>query len=152
MAQVEEGDRVKISYICRLEDGTIYDFSERDSLEFIVGEGGLPPELEKGVLGMSIGERKVVRVPAAEVEEFRFVEEGAPNMERFPAGTSPGDEEEYDIGPGEEGDDDEEPSTEALHLETMSRRPPGEPEELIFEIVLLEMEPDGGLFLGESEE
>ena len=48
MAQVEEGDRVKISYICRLEDGTIYDFSERDSLEFIVGEGNLPPELEKG--------------------------------------------------------------------------------------------------------
>jgi len=152
MPRVEEGDRVRVGYICRLEDGTVYDFSERDYLDFIVGEGDVPGEIEKAVLGMKPGERKTVRVPVADVEEFRFVEQGAPNDSRFPAGTTPGDEEEYDIGSSEEADDDEDPTTEGLHLETMTRDT-GEPvEELIFELELLDADPDAGIELGDSGE
>ncbi|HWI40465.1 MAG TPA: FKBP-type peptidyl-prolyl cis-trans isomerase [Verrucomicrobiae bacterium] len=153
MPRAEEGDRVKVRYICRLEDGTLYDFSDRDSLEFIIGEGDIMPELEKGVLGMKPGQQKTIRIPAFEVEEFRYTNPDAPNEAGFPAGTTPGDEEQYDIGTGEEADDDEESSVEGLHVTTLSgERDPdeGNAEEYIFEIELLEIEPDAGLQLGDS--
>ena len=70
--QAEEGKKVTISFICRLEDGTLYDLADRDSLEFVIGQGNMLPTLEIGVLGMKPGEHRVIRVSAAEVDEFPF--------------------------------------------------------------------------------
>ncbi len=63
MTVVKQGDTIRIRYIGRLEDGTIFDSSEgRPPLEFTVGEGEVIPGLEQGVTGMSIGETKTITI------------------------------------------------------------------------------------------
>ena len=64
MQKVKEGDIVVISYIGRLEDGTVFDSTEnKNPLEFTVGEGELIPGLEQGILGMTPGESKTIIIP-----------------------------------------------------------------------------------------
>ena len=64
MQGVKEGDTVIISYIGRLEDGTVFDSTEnRNPLEFTLGEGELIPGLEQGILGMMPGESKTIVIP-----------------------------------------------------------------------------------------
>jgi peptidylprolyl isomerase len=63
MTKVKEGDTIRIHYVGRLEDGTIFDSSEgKPSLEFTVGEGYIIPGLEQGVIGMEVGETKIITV------------------------------------------------------------------------------------------
>lgn len=59
------GDRVKVHYTGRLDDGTVFDTSEgNDPLSFTVGEGEVIPGFEQGVLGMRVGEaREIVIEP-----------------------------------------------------------------------------------------
>lgn len=65
MATVKQGDTIRIRYVARIEDGTVFDSSEgRPPLEFTVGEGEVIPGLEQGVIGMSIGETKTITIPA----------------------------------------------------------------------------------------
>ena len=99
--QAEEGKRVRLNFICRLEDGTLYDFTDRDLLEFVVGQGNTLPSLEIGVIGMKPGEQRTIRVPAAELEEFPFEPEEAPSEAGFPAGAAGAG---YEFMPSEEGD------------------------------------------------
>ncbi len=67
MRQVKEGDAVLIDYTGKLEDGTIFDSTEGNHpLEFTVGKGEVIPGFEKGVIGMSAGESKVISVPPEE--------------------------------------------------------------------------------------
>ncbi|SNB47453.1 peptidylprolyl isomerase [Geobacter sp. DSM 9736] len=72
MAQAKQGDRVKVHYTGKLEDGTVFDSSEcNDSgcgcedgaLEFTIGEGQVIPGFEQAVVGMSPGDRKTVNIP-----------------------------------------------------------------------------------------
>lgn len=64
MATVKQGNTIKIRYVGRLEDGTLFDSSEnRPPLEFTVGEGELIQGLEQGVIGMSTGETKTITIP-----------------------------------------------------------------------------------------
>lgn len=64
MAQVKEGDTVRIHYTGRLEDGTIFDASEKaNPLEFTVGGGEVIPGLEQGIIGMTPGELKEIKIP-----------------------------------------------------------------------------------------
>jgi peptidylprolyl isomerase len=104
--EAEEGKRVSINFICKLEDGTISDIALRDPLEFVIGQGNTLPSLETGVLGMKAGDCRTIRVPAAEVEEFPFNEDEAPTEASFPAGAERIPELEYDFGPSEGGGDD----------------------------------------------
>lgn len=65
MAQAKEGDKVRIHYTGRLDDGTVFDTSEnRDPLEFKVGEGRVIPGFEEAVVGMDEGEEKTAKIPA----------------------------------------------------------------------------------------
>jgi peptidylprolyl isomerase len=75
MAQVKQGDKVRVDYTGRLEDGTVFDSSEchedecdcsSGPLEFTVGEGQVIPGFEAAVLGMSVGEQKTVTIPVAD--------------------------------------------------------------------------------------
>lgn len=67
MAAVEEGDTVRLKYTGKLEDGSVFDTSEGGaSLEFKVGAGEFLAGLEKGVIGMGIGESKTIMIPAEE--------------------------------------------------------------------------------------
>jgi peptidylprolyl isomerase len=64
MAQVKEGDSVKVHYTGKLESGEVFDTSkEREPFEFTVGAGNVIPGFEKGVVGMSAGQSKTVTVP-----------------------------------------------------------------------------------------
>jgi peptidylprolyl isomerase len=64
---VKKGDTVRIQYRGKLEDDTVFDTSEGGSpLEFKVGDGEFLQGLEKGVVGMNIGESKTIRIPAKE--------------------------------------------------------------------------------------
>lgn len=65
MAAVKQGDTIRVHYIGRLDDGTVFDSSEgHPPLEFTVGRGEVIPGLEQGVVGMSIGETKTITIPA----------------------------------------------------------------------------------------
>ena len=65
MAQAEHGSRVKVHYTGKLDDGTIFDSSEgREPLAFTIGLGQMIPGFEQGVVGMEVGETKVVQITA----------------------------------------------------------------------------------------
>jgi peptidylprolyl isomerase len=65
MAQAQPGDTVKVHYIGKLDDGTIFDSSAaRDPLQFSIGEGRVIPGFEQAAIGMSPGDSKTVTIPA----------------------------------------------------------------------------------------
>lgn len=65
--KTKNGDRVKVHYTGKLENGEVFDSSrDRQPLEFIVGEGNVIPGFEKAVLDMEIGEQKSVEIPPEE--------------------------------------------------------------------------------------
>ena len=64
MTQAKEGDTVKIHYIGKLNDGTVFDTSEgRDPLSFTIGSGQVIPGFEEAVIGMAENEKKNVTIP-----------------------------------------------------------------------------------------
>lgn len=64
---VKTGDTIKVHYKGTLNDGTLFDSSEgREPLEFEVGSGMVIKGFDDGVLGMKIGDKKSVNIPAAD--------------------------------------------------------------------------------------
>ncbi|MCG3114197.1 MAG: peptidylprolyl isomerase [Candidatus Manganitrophus sp. SA1] len=65
MAQAKRGNAVKVHYVGKFEDGTVFDTSrEREPLPFTIGEGEVIPGFEEAVVGMNPGESKKVVIPA----------------------------------------------------------------------------------------
>ena len=63
MAQAKEGDRVKINFTGKLEDGSIFaNTADSEPLEFNLGEGKIIPGIENAVEGMNVGESRTVNV------------------------------------------------------------------------------------------
>jgi FKBP-type peptidyl-prolyl cis-trans isomerase 2 len=63
MAQAKEGDRVKINFIGKLEDGSVFaNTADSEPLEFKLGENKIIPGIENAVEGMNVGESKTVNV------------------------------------------------------------------------------------------
>jgi peptidylprolyl isomerase len=61
------GNTVKVHYTGTLDDGTQFDSSAgREPLEFRLGTGQVIKGFDDGVTGMTIGEKKSVRIPAHE--------------------------------------------------------------------------------------
>ena len=66
-ATVKKGDKIKVDYVGTLEDGTIFDSTEKQGtpLEFEVGSGQLIKGFDTAVVGMSVGEeKKIILKPA----------------------------------------------------------------------------------------
>lgn len=61
---VKKGDTIKVEYTGKLEDGTVFDSSEKHGkpLEFEVGAGQLIKGFEEGVVGMKEGEEKEIAI------------------------------------------------------------------------------------------
>jgi FKBP-type peptidyl-prolyl cis-trans isomerase 2 len=56
-------DKVSIKYTGKLENGTTFQIiTEADPLILTIGCHDIPPTLEKALIGMSIGEQKLVRL------------------------------------------------------------------------------------------
>jgi FKBP-type peptidyl-prolyl cis-trans isomerase 2 len=63
MRQAQLNDRVSIKYTGRLENGTTFqEIPESDPLILTIGSHDAPPTLEQALIGMSIGEQKIVRL------------------------------------------------------------------------------------------
>ncbi len=146
--EAEEGKRVRINFICKLEDGTISDVALRDPLEFVIGRGNTLPSIEAGILGMKVGDCRTIRVPAAELEQFPFSEEEAPTEAHFPAGAERIPELRYDFGLSEGGDDDVYPAVQEQSGRTTSEHAAVGPD-FIFEVEMISVENDD-LELGEG--
>ncbi len=67
MQQVKNGDTVQVHYNGRLTDGTTFDSSNgREPLEFEVGSGSVIKGFDEGVMGMQIGDKRILEIPAEE--------------------------------------------------------------------------------------
>jgi hypothetical protein len=138
--QASEGTKVTVRYICRREDGTIYDFADRDTLQFVVGQEEIFPTLENGVLGASPGDLIVIKVPRAEMDDFSYYQGEAPVTSGFPAGGTSGKSEQYNIAPGEEEDVDTSPSPSPMQV-IDEEAPDGQPSEyFLFEVEVLDVQ------------
>jgi len=91
MRQVQKGDKIRIHYLGRLDDGSTFDSSEgREPLEFEVGSGMVIRGFDDGVLGMTVGQKKTIEIPVEHA--YGPVD---PQMlmdfpiDRFPEGMSP---------------------------------------------------------------
>jgi len=64
---ISAGDKVRMHYTAKLEDGTMVDSSEgKDPLEFEAGGQDLIPGVSNAVIGMEIGDSKTVTVTPEE--------------------------------------------------------------------------------------
>ena len=60
----EVGDTVKVHYVGKLDDGTIFDSSEgQEPLEFKLGDSMVIPGFEHALIGMSEGDSTTVTIP-----------------------------------------------------------------------------------------
>lgn len=67
MNEAKKGDKVRVHYIGRLEDGSVFDSSvDREPLEFTLGEKQVIPGFEKAVEGMTPGESKTALIAASQ--------------------------------------------------------------------------------------
>ena len=65
MSKAKSGDTVKVNYIGKLKDGSIFDTSEnKDPLQFKIGAGQVIPGFEQAVLGMEPGDSKDIEISA----------------------------------------------------------------------------------------
>jgi FKBP-type peptidyl-prolyl cis-trans isomerase 2 len=92
---IKKGDKIKVEYEGKLEDGTVFDSSEKTGkpLEFEVGSGTIIPGFDNAVVGMKKGEEKEVKIEAKDAY-------GEPNpqmIKKIPKDQLPEDKE---IKPG----------------------------------------------------
>lgn len=63
MKQVQENDKITISYQGKLENGTIFHTAtEADPLIITIGSHDIPPTFEQALIGMTEGEKKIIRI------------------------------------------------------------------------------------------
>lgn len=69
---VKVGDAVALNYTGKLKDGTVFDsnvdpkFGHVQPLAFTVGAGQMIAGFDKGVVGMKVGEKKILTIPPEE--------------------------------------------------------------------------------------
>jgi len=67
MTVVKEGSKVKILLEGKLEDGTVFDKTDKERpIEFTIGEGKVLPKLEESIKGMKAGEKKTIKLKPEE--------------------------------------------------------------------------------------
>ena len=72
---VQQGDRIRIEYTGYLDDGQIFDSTERHGfpMKLTVGEGVFLDVFEQALLGMEEGETKKIRLsPPEAYGEYRY--------------------------------------------------------------------------------
>jgi FKBP-type peptidyl-prolyl cis-trans isomerase len=65
-AEAENGKTVSVHYTGKFEDGTVFDSSIQRGIpiEFVLGAGMVIQGWEKGILGMKVGEKRVLTIPS----------------------------------------------------------------------------------------
>lgn len=140
MTDVKKGDNVKVHYTGKLTDGTVFDSSTGgEPLEFAVGSGQVIEGFEEGVVGMKVGDSKVLEIPVAKAygERNDAMVIQAP-IEQVPPDLNPELGMRLEMG-GANGEILRVVVTEITdtHI-TLDANPPLAGEDLIFEIELVE--------------
>ncbi|HIJ68010.1 MAG TPA: peptidylprolyl isomerase [Deltaproteobacteria bacterium] len=80
MAQVKQGDMIRVHYHGTLEDGTVFSstYQEKEPFEFAVGKGSVLPGFEQAVMGMNVRDTRSISIPPEEAygqhkKEFVFM-------------------------------------------------------------------------------
>lgn len=67
MAEVKNGDVVRVHYTGKLTSGEQFDSSAgREPLEFTVGAGQMIKGFDAALPGMNVGDKKTINIPASE--------------------------------------------------------------------------------------
>jgi peptidylprolyl isomerase len=67
MIAAKKGDRVKVHYTGKLQDGTVFDSSiDREPLEFTLGDGNMIKGFDAAVEGLQTGEKVTANIPSVE--------------------------------------------------------------------------------------
>lgn len=156
MAKASKGDRVRINFTGRLDDGTIFDSTvehgdcepddcecEIGPMELVIGGGEFFPQVEKALVGLESGARAEVLIKAADAfgdydEERVFVVEKS----QFPKSITP------EPGQNLELIDDAGDAIVVMVLDvdeesvTLDANHPLAGEDLAFDIELLEIVPE----------
>lgn len=67
MSTVKENDTVRVHYTGKLNNGQVFDSSlEREPIEIQLGQGKLIPGFEKGLIDMSVNEKKTITIAKEE--------------------------------------------------------------------------------------
>lgn len=67
MTHAKTGDTIKVHYTGTLDDGTLFETSVGgEPIDLTLGNGEVIPGFEKGVEGMAVGDKRSIRIPAAE--------------------------------------------------------------------------------------
>lgn len=67
MQSAKAGDKVRVHYTGKLDDGSVFDSSDgRDPLQFEVGSGQVIPGFDRAVTGMVPGEARSVTIEASD--------------------------------------------------------------------------------------
>jgi len=62
---IKKGDKIKVHYTGKLDDGTVFDSSDgRDPLEFEVGSGQIIKGFDEAVIGMEKDQEKEIKLPS----------------------------------------------------------------------------------------
>jgi len=65
MGQAKNGNKVKLHFTGKLDDGTVFASSaDSEPIEFTLGQHEILPGLEEAVEGMAIGESRTVKIPS----------------------------------------------------------------------------------------
>ncbi|TMX01510.1 hypothetical protein EJD97_024366 [Solanum chilense] len=74
--KAHKGDRVSVHYSGKLTDGTVFDssYERNDPIEFELGSGQVIKGWDQGLLGMCVGEKRKLKIPA----KLGYGESGSP--------------------------------------------------------------------------
>ena len=88
---IKKGDKVKVEYEGKLEDGTVFDSSKKQGkpLEFEVGAGQIIKGFDKALIGMKKGEEKEIKLKPEEA----YGERNPQLMKKIPKEQIPTDKE-----------------------------------------------------------
>ena len=61
--EVAKGDVLNMNYVGKLEDGSIFDQSSGQPLQFKLGTGAVIQGWDEGILGMKVGGKRTLTIP-----------------------------------------------------------------------------------------
>ena len=73
----KDGDTVSVLYTGKLDNGTVFDASEKhgnEPIEFMLGKGMVIKGWDEGLLGMNVGEKRTLVIPP----DIAYGKEGRP--------------------------------------------------------------------------